>query len=96
MKHADHAFKSKNRTVHNWNTKFDAGIIQQISTWKIICSVNDDVVTRKNLNNIFGAQARVVSYDINIWIEHRQGFFGRVNFSVTDSINVVQDLSLQI
>ena len=96
MKHADHAFKSKNRTVHNWNTKFDAGIIQQISTWKIVCSVNDDVVTRKNLNNIFGAQARVVSYDINIWIKHRQGFFGRVNFSVTDSINVVQDLSLQI
>ena len=96
MKHADHAFKSKNRTVHNWNTKFDAGIIQQISARKIICPINDYVVTRKNLYNIFCTQARVVGYDINVRVNHRERFFSRINFSLAYSINVVQNLSLQI
>ena len=46
--------------------------------------------------NIFGGKARVISNDFDIGVEQIDRFLCRINFTVTDAINVMQNLTLQV
>ena len=82
--------------MNNWYAKFDACIVEHITTWEVVCAIHNHVVSSDDVHDVACVQACVIRDYIDIWIEHRQCLFCRVHLAITNAINVVQDLTLQV
>ena len=55
-----------------------------------------DVVAVDDVEHVVGAEAHVVGDDVDVGVELRERLLGRVDLALTDAVEVVQDLALQV
>ena len=82
--------------MHHWDTQLHAGIIQQVTRWEVVSTINDDVIARDDVHDVFGGKASVVRNDFDVGVEQVDGLLRRINFAITNAIDVVQNLTLQV
>ena len=82
--------------MHHRDTEFDARVIEQVARRKVVGAVDDDVVTRDDVDDVARRESRVVGDHVDVGVEHRQGLLRGVDLSFADAVDVVQDLALQV
>ena len=82
--------------MHHRDAEFHARVVEQVTRWEVVGTVNDDVVAGDDVDDVAGRKSRVVRDDVDIRVQHGEGLFGRVDFSLTDAVDVVQNLTLQV
>src|SRR5256885_10018616 len=88
--------KAKNRSVNVWLLRENADVIRQVAGGKIVRAVNDDVVTRDNLERILTREPALVRFDFDGWVCVTQPLTRRVQFFSANVFSAVQNLPLQV
>ncbi len=94
--HAGLAFETKNGAVHVWLFQKHAGVVGQITRWKIIRAVHHDVVRHHNFYRVLGSQPRFVNHHFHLGINRVDGLLARLHFGPAHIGRAVGDLSLQV
>jgi hypothetical protein len=78
------------------NAKFDTCIVQQVTAWEVVGTVHDDVVALNDFHDVAGVQTRVVRNHFYVGVQQVERLFCRINFAITNAVDVVQNLALQV
>ena len=82
--------------MHHRDAELHAGVVEQVARREVVGTVDDDVVARDDVDDVLGRQAGVVGDDVDVGVEGGQRLLRRVDLAVTDAVDVVQDLALQV
>ena len=52
VKHAHHSLEAENRTMNHRNAELHARIVQHIARGEVVGAIDDDVVTRDDVDNV--------------------------------------------
>ena len=96
MEHRNHSFKAEDRTVHHRDTELHTCIVQQVTRGEVVSAVNYDVVARNDLHDVFSSKTSVVRDHLDIRVQQIDRLLCGINFAITDALDVVQNLALQI
>jgi hypothetical protein len=96
MEHAHHALEAEDRPVHHGDAELHARVVEQVAAREVVGAVDDHVVAGDDVHDVRRVEARVVGDDVDVGVEHAQRLLRRVDLAVTDAVEVVQDLTLQV
>src|SRR5574341_373876 len=94
--HGDLALELEDAPVHQGLVQEDAGIVGQVAGGKIVATVDDDVVLRKDVLHVFRLQGLMVWDHLHVRVEVRDRFYGGLHLGSPDVVDMVQDLSLEV
>jgi putative heme iron utilization protein len=69
-------FKTKDGSVDVWFAAEYASIVDEVSSWKIICTINNDVVVLEEPQCIVTGQSRIMRFNLDMWIYIAQTIAG--------------------
>src|SRR4029077_12728712 len=90
------AFEPENRSINVGLAGEYAGVIHQKTRRKVVCSVNDDVEVRKDLERVLARQFRVKSLYVDKRIDGRDFLFRRLQLGTANIAGEVDHLALQV
>src|SRR5215471_2289265 len=90
------SFAPEYRTVNTRLAQQHAGVVYEITGWKIIGTVNHDVVGLQDFQSIFGSQRGLVALNLHVWVDLGYPLSRRLEFRAADIFGRVDDLALQI
>jgi hypothetical protein len=82
--------------VDDGNPKVKAGVVEQISGGEVVAAVDDDVVSREDVEGVGCGQALAERDQLHIRIEGGERFPGRLDLGHAQAIDVVEHLALEV
>ncbi len=82
--------------MHDRDAELHARIVEQVAAREVVGTVDDHVVAGDDVHDVRRVEPGVVGDDVDVGVEHRQRLLRRVDLAVTDAIDVVEDLALEV
>ena len=92
----DLALESENAAIHDGLFQEHARVVDQISRWEIVASIDDNVVFRKNVHDVVGREVVRVRHHLATGVDLFEGLVRRDGFETAQVGRAVQDLALQV
>ena len=71
-------------------------VVHEVARREVVGAVDDDVVAVDDVEDVVGAEARVVREDVDVGVHRREGGLRAVDLAHPDAIKGVKDLALQV
>ena len=92
----DLSLEAEDRTVHDRDVLDERGVVHQIARREVVGAVDDDVVAVDDVQDVVGAESRVVGEDLDVRVHRGERHLRAVDLAHADAFDVVQDLALEV
>ena len=82
--------------MHHRDAELHRGVVEHVAHGEVVGAVDHDVVVADDAFHVGGIQAHIVGDDVDVGVEQRQRLLRGVDLALTDPVDVVQDLALQV
>src|SRR5208282_1438628 len=86
----------ENRTINVRFLEQDAGVVDEIARWEVVCAIDDNIVVFEQFEGIFAGQARFVAVDLDVGIQIVEALGSCFDLWPSDVSGAEQNLPLQI
>ena len=88
--------ESENGAVNVRLLQENTDVIGKITGWKIIRSIDDDIIRGDKFLGIFGGEEAVVKIHLHIGVDLLDGVTGTIDFFTTNISGAMKNLTLEI
>ena len=96
IEHGDHALEPEDGPVHDRDAELHRRVVHEEARGEVVGAVDDHVPPREDVHHVVGAEAHVVGDHVDVGVEEGEGLLGGVDLAVADSLDVVEDLALEV
>ena len=82
--------------MHDGNALQQGRVVEQVTRREVVGAVEDRVVAVDDLEHVVGSEAHVVGHDVDVGIQRGERLLGRIDLALADTVDVVQDLTLEV